>query len=97
MFDFDFSFNKLKIDEDYVFGTLLRQESKERIFFNPDREVRQVRALIPSLPKQNQTFKMLSLRGGSPHLQSSSVWRSPKGSSGCIVRHSESDAAISTG
>ena len=64
MFDFDFSFNKLKIDDDYVFGTLLRQESKERIFFDPDREVRQVRALIPSLPKENQTFKMLSLRGG---------------------------------
>ena len=62
--DFGFDFDELKIDDEYVYGTLLKQNSRQRFYFNPDNEVKQLRALMPKLPKQNEVFKLMSVRGG---------------------------------
>ena len=62
--DFGFDFDELKIDDEYVYGTLLKQNSKQRFYFNPDNEVKQLRALMPKLPKYNEVFKLMSVRGG---------------------------------
>lgn len=62
--DFDFDFEELKIDEDYVYGSLLKQNSKKKFYFNPDGELKQLQTLMPRLPKQNEAYKLMSIKGG---------------------------------
>lgn len=62
--DFDFDFGEMEVNNNLVYGAMLKRQSGKRIYFNPKREVKQVKALVPSLPKPDEVFKIMSIQGG---------------------------------
>lgn len=65
MFDFDIDFfGKTQYNETDICGVVKKMKSKERKFFNIDRETEQLDALIKEPPKKDECFKIISVSGG---------------------------------
>ena len=63
-FDFDVELNIEEYEPLSMGGLLLNSESKKREMFELGRGTRQLDALLKNPPKQNQSFRMLSAKGG---------------------------------
>lgn len=63
-FDFDFDLNVEEYEPLSMGGLLLNAESKKREMFEIGRGTKQLDALLKNPPKQSQSFRMLSAKGG---------------------------------
>jgi len=61
-FDFDFDFEATAAPD--ICAILKRMDAKGRKTFDVDDEIWQLKRIMPELPKRNEVFKMLSVRGG---------------------------------